>query len=82
MWFQLSYLHMFLLQVHEQGRRIAMSTMVAVLRSARWYEGWCSALATQVTGSWKMADHAKVGFWSSSLLPAALVCLKLVAMIG
>lgn len=44
--------------VHEQGRRIAMSTMVAVLRSARWYEGWYSALATQVTGSWKMADHA------------------------
>lgn len=59
-----------------------MSTMVAVLRSARWYEGWCSALVTQVTGSWKMADHAKVGFWRSSLLPAALVCLKLVAMMG
>lgn len=59
-----------------------MSTMVAVLRSARWYEGWCSAPATQVTGSWKMADHAKVCFWSSGLLPAALMCLKLMAMIG
>lgn len=59
-----------------------MSTMVAVLRSARWYEGWCSAPATQVIGSWKMADHAKVSFWSSSLLPAALMCLKLMAMIG
>lgn len=46
--------------VHEQGRRTAMSTMVAVLRSARWYEGWCSAPAIQVTGFWKMAGHAKM----------------------
>lgn len=59
-----------------------MLTMVAVLRSARWYEGWCSAPATQVTGSWKMADRAKVGFWSCNLLPTALMCLKLMAMIG
>lgn len=59
-----------------------MSTMVAVLRSARWYEGWCSAPAIQVTGFWKMAGHAKVSFWSSSLFPAALMCLELMAMMG
>lgn len=59
-----------------------MSTMVAVLRSARWHEGWCSAPAIQVTGSWKMDDRAKVGFWSSNLLPAALMCLELMATIG
>lgn len=46
--------------VHERGRRTVMSTTVAVLRSARWHEGWCSAPAIQVTGSWKMDDHAKM----------------------
>lgn len=58
-----------------------MSTMVAVLRSARWYEGWYSALATQVTGSWKMADRAKVGFWSSSFL-CCFGMFEVVATIG
>lgn len=29
-----------------------------------------------------MDDRAKVGFWSSNLLPAALMCLELMATIG